>query len=86
MKKAGELHSLEIPEEPQQEISIKIIESFPRLNNKDIIVVIVDQFTKMVRLKVITIVVLSKDITKIYWDEIWKIYRVPQKVLSDREP
>ena len=42
MKKARELYSLEIPEGPQQEISIDIIGPLPRLNRKDAIVVIVD--------------------------------------------
>ena len=59
MTKAGKIHSLETPERPWQEISINIIEPLPRLNRKDIIVVIVDQFTKIIRLKVTNITVLQ---------------------------
>ena len=70
MKKVEKLHLLEIPERPWQEISIDIIGLLPKSNNKDIIMVIVDQFTKMIRLKVITMVVLSKDIAKIYRNKI----------------
>jgi len=40
MKKTGELHPLETPQEPWQEININIIRLLPRSNNKDIIVVI----------------------------------------------
>jgi len=47
-KKAGELHPLEIPQGPWQEISIDIIGPPPRSNGIDAIVVIVDQFTKMI--------------------------------------
>jgi len=47
-KKLGELHSLEIPQEPWQEISINIIGPLPRSNGMDIIVIIIDQFTKMI--------------------------------------
>jgi len=47
-KKARELHLLEIPEEPWQEISIDIIGPLPQSKEKDAIVVIVDQFTKMI--------------------------------------
>jgi len=50
-KKAGELHPLEILQGPWQEISINIIDLLPKSNRKDIIVVIVDKFTKIVRLK-----------------------------------
>ena len=42
MKKARELHSLEIPEELWQEISIDIIRLLSRSNGKDVIMVIVD--------------------------------------------
>jgi len=30
--------------------------------------------------------VSSKEIVKIYWDEIWKLHGVPKAVLSDRGP
>jgi len=75
---------LEIPEEPWQEISIDIIEPLPRSNGMDAIVVIVDQFTKIIRLKVTTTNVSSEGIAKIYRDEIWKLYGIPRKILSDR--
>ena len=41
-RKAGELHLLEIPQGPQQEISIDIIGPLPKSNRMDTIVVIVD--------------------------------------------
>ena len=41
-RKAGELHLLEIPQEPWQEISIDIIGPLPKSNGMDTIVVIVD--------------------------------------------
>ena len=47
-KKARELHPLEIPQGPWQEISIDIVRPLPKLNGKDAIVVIVDRFTKMI--------------------------------------
>ena len=48
MKKAGELHLLRTPEGPWQEISINIIGLLPKSNKEDAIVVIVDQFMKMI--------------------------------------
>jgi len=84
MKKAGKLHSLEIPEGSWQEISINIIGPLPNPNDKDTIVVIIDQFTKMIRLKSTTTAVLSENITKIYQNKIWKIHGVPQTTLSNR--
>ena len=46
--------------------------------------VIVDQFTKMIRLKATITVISLEDVVKIYRDKIWKLYRVPQKVLNNR--
>ena len=47
-KKAGELHLLDIPQGPWQEISIDIVGPLPKLNGKNAIIVIVDRFTKMI--------------------------------------
>ena len=77
---------MEILQESWQEISIDIIGPLPKSNGKDTIVVIIDRFTKMIRLKVTMTNVSSKEIVKIYWDEIWKIHGVPRKILSDRGP
>jgi len=85
-KKAGELHPLEIPQGPWQEISIDIIGPLPKSNGMDAIVVIVDRFTKMIRLKATTMNVSLEGIAKIYRDDIWKLHGVPRKILSDRGP
>ena len=72
MKKAREVHLLETLEELWQEISIDIIGLLSKPKDKDAIIVIVDWFTKIIRLKVITTTVSSEDIAKIYQDDIWK--------------
>ena len=77
---------MEIPGGPWQEISINIIRPLPQSKEKDAIVVIVNQFTKIIWLKTITTTVLSQEIAKVYWDEIWKLYEIPRKVLSNRRP
>jgi len=40
----------------------------------------------MIRLKATTIVILSEKIAKIYRDNIWKIHKVPKKILSNKKP
>jgi len=51
----------------------------------DAIVVIIDIFTKIIRLKATTTNIFSKDITKIYSDEIWKLYGIPRKIHNNKE-
>jgi len=84
-KKAGELHLLEIPQGPWQEISINIIGPLPKSNGKDAIIVIVDRFTKMVRFKATIMNISLKEIARIYRNKIWKLYRILKKILSNRE-
>jgi len=50
----------------------------------DAIVVIVDRFMKMIRLKATTTNISSEEIAEIYWDKIWKLHGIPRKILSDR--
>jgi len=83
-KKAGELHPLDIPEGPWQEISIDIIGPLPKSNRMDAIVVIVNRFTKMIRLKTTNTNISSERIAKIYKNEIWKLHGIPRRILSDR--
>jgi len=82
----GELHLLEISQGPWQEISIDIIGPLPKLNRKDAIIVIMDRFIKMIRLKVITTNIFLEEIAKIYWNKIWRIHGVLRKILSDKGP
>ena len=49
------------------------------------IVVIVDQFIKMIWLKAMMTTVLLQEITKIYWDEIWKLHEVSRNILNNRK-
>ena len=69
-KKSGELHPLNTSQGLWQEISINIIGPLPKSNEMDVIVVIMDIFTKIIRLKVTTTNISSKDIAKIYSDKI----------------
>jgi len=77
-KKAGELHPLEIPQGPWQEISIDIIRLLPKSNGMDAIVVIVDRFMKIICLKATTTNILLEGIVKIYQDDIWKLHGIPR--------
>ena len=77
---------MEISEGPWQDISIDMIGPLPRLNEIDAILVIVDHFTKMIRLKATITNISSEGVAKIYRDEIWKIHGIPKMILSDRGP
>ena len=52
----------------------------------DVIVVIVNRFTKIIWLKATTTNISLEGIAKIYRDKIWKIHGITRKILSDRGP
>jgi len=85
-KRAGKLHLLEIPGGPWQDISIDMIGPLPRLNEMDAILVIVDCFTKIIRLKATTMNISSEGVAKIYRDKIWKIHGIPKTIFSNCGP
>jgi len=60
-----------------------MIGPLPSSNGMDVILVIVDRFTKMIRLKATMTNISSKGIAKIYRDEIWKLHVVPRTILSN---
>ena len=46
--------------------------------------VIVNRFIKIIQLKTTITNISLEKIAKIYRDEIWKLHRIPRKILSDR--
>jgi transposase InsO family protein len=86
MKKAAPLHPLPITHGPWDEISIDIIGPLPESEGHDAILVIVDRFSKMVRLFPTKTTLSSGELAKLYRDEIWKLHGIPQKIISDRGP
>jgi len=61
-----------------------MIGPLPKSNGMDAIVVIMDRFTKMIRLKATTTNISSEAIARIYRDKIWKIHGVPKTILSNQ--
>ena len=58
----------------------------PKSNGMDAIMVIVDRFTKIIRLKATMTNISLKGMAKIYQDEIWKLHGIPRKILNNRGP
>ena len=63
-----------------------MIGPLPSSNGIDTILVIVDQFMKMIRLKATMTNISSEGIAKIYRDKIWKLHGVPRMIISNQEP
>jgi len=86
MKRAAPLHPLSMPKIPWEEISIDVIGPLPRSEDKNAILVVVDRFSKMIRLIPTTTSISSSEVAKIYRDNIWKMHGIPKKIISNRGP
>ena len=86
MKKAAPLHPLSIPKILWEKISINVIGPLPRSEDKDAILVVVNWFSKMIKLMATMTSISSGEVARIYWDDIWKIHGIPKKIISNRGP
>jgi len=66
MKKVASLYPLPIPKILWEKISIDIIGPLPRSEDKDAILVVVDQFSKIIRLMATTTLISLNKVAKIY--------------------
>jgi len=86
MKKAASLHSLFTLKTPWEEISIDVIGPPLRSEDKDTILVVMDQFFKMIRLMATTTSISSSKVARIYQNDIWKIHGIPKKIINNKGP
>ncbi len=83
-KPSGYLQPNKIPLKPWEDISIDLITGLPESNTFNTIVVIVDRFSKMIKLIAATDHISSEGIARVYRDHVWKDHGIPERIISDR--
>ncbi len=83
-KPSGYLQPNKIPSKPWEDISIDLITGLPESNTFNTIVVIVDRFSKMIKLIAATDHISSEGIARVYRDHVWKDHGIPERIISDR--
>ena len=78
------LHPHAIPTTPWEHISIDLIGLLPESNGFNAILVIIDQFSKMIILIATTTELTSTKTAEYYRDYVWSKHGLPRKVISDR--
>jgi hypothetical protein len=82
--RAAPLQPNEIPSEPWAIISIDLIRSLIPSKGKDMILVIVDRFSKKAYFLPCNTTITSQGVANLYRDHIFKEHGLPKKVISDR--
>jgi len=83
---AGKLMPNLIPEKVWTHISADFITKLPLAQGYDSILVVVDRFTKMVHFIPTTEKTSAEGLAQLFRDNIWKLHRLPDSIISDRGP
>jgi len=83
---AGKLMPNSIPERPWMYISADFITKLPLAQGYNSILVVVDRLTKMVHFIPTTEKTLAEGLTRLFRDNVWKLYRLPESIISDKGP
>ena len=86
MGKKTPLNPNTVPNTPWEIILVDLIGPLPKSKGKNTIMVIVDRFSKMIQLFLVSTKITSQSMAKIFRDEIFKLHGIPKKVISDRGP
>jgi len=81
---AGKLMPNSIPERPWIYISADFTTKLPLVQEYNSILVVVDRLTKMVHFIPTTEKILAEGLTRLFKDNVWKLYRLPESIISDR--
>jgi len=82
----GKLKPNQIPEKPWQYISVDFITKLPVLKGHDSILVVCDRFSKMSHFVVATEKTTAEGLARLFRDNVWKLHRLPESVISNRGP
>ena len=83
---AGKLMPNSIPEKPWMYISADFITKLPLAQGYDLILVVVNRLTKMVHFIPTTEKTSAEELAWLFRDNVWKLYRLPESIISDRGP
>ena len=81
---AGKLMPNIVPEKPWTHISVDFITKLLLVQGYDSILVVCDKMTKIAHFVPTTEKTLMKGVAKLFWDNIWKLHRLPESIIIDR--
>ena len=81
---AGKLKLSEVPEKPWSYLIVDFITKLPVVVGKDAILVVCDRLSKMTHFVATTEGTLAEGLARLFQDNVWKLYRLPESVVLDR--
>lgn len=85
-KSAGLLCPLPVPQRPWEDLSLDFIMGLPLYNGNSVILVIVDRFSKGIRLGMLPASHTALTVASLFMEIVGKIHGLPRSLVSDRDP
>jgi len=85
VKTPGLLQPLEVPSLPWTTVSMDFIEGLPKSGGYDVILVIVDKFTKYGHFVPLAHPYTALQVAQLYFHNIYKLHGLPEAIISDRD-
>ena len=82
----AQIHPHNVPEGPWQLIGVDLIGPLPMSQGKDMILKMVDHYTKQIHLFPVTSQLTVDGVASIYFNHVFPLHEIPQKIISDRGP
>ena len=83
---AGKLKLCEVPQKTWSHLTIDFITKLPVVAGKDAVLVVCDRLSKMTHFVATTEGTSAEGLVRLFRDNVWKLHRLPESVVSDRGP
>lgn len=85
VKSSGMLQPLPVPSAPWTVVSLDFIEGLPTSYKHDVIMVVVDKFTKYAHFIALPHPFTALQVAQAYMNNVYKLHGLPQSIISDRD-
>lgn len=82
----GLLAPLPVPDRAWTHISMDFVEGLPNAQGKDVILVVVDRFTKYSHFIALSHPYKAQGVVNLYFDHVFKLHGLPKVIVTDRDP
>ena len=83
---AGKLRLSKVLKKPWTYLTVDFIIKLSIVAGKDVILVVCDRLSKMTHFVVTIEGTLAEGLARLFRDNVWKLHRLPESVVSDRGP